>query len=235
MHDSILKNTSICFDLDGTLVDTAPDLVRVLNLVIKQDGLKPVPLEDARKYIGYGALAMIKRAYDGAGIELDPIRASILHKQFLEIYESSMSKHSKPFCGVYEVLAKLKRCGADLSVCTNKWGYMARPLLQQLEMSQFFTRIVGAEDVKAKKPDPGHIYSAVGHRGQKPIIMIGDSGPDYFAARNAKIPCVLFSYGYSPVPVHSFGAVAVLRHFRDLPATLEMIVNDSKSKTALNY
>lgn len=219
-----LNNVSITFDLDGTLVDTAPDLIRVLNETIAVDGLAPVPLEDARNLIGYGSMALIKKAYANAGEDLSESHALKLQKTFLELYAGSLSQCSKPYDGVPEVLAVLKRAGARLSVCTNKPGAMARPLLEQLRLAPFFDRIIGGGDVKACKPSPQHIFTAVGHRGTAPIIMVGDGAPDVYAAKAAKVPIILMSYGYSPISVHTFGADAVLRNFRDLHPALKNIL-----------
>jgi len=225
MRDSILKNISITFDLDGTLVDTAPDLVRVLNEVIAPDGLEPIAVEDGRSMIGYGSMAMIRKAYDNAGISLADDHAKSVQQKFLALYAQGLTQVSKAYPGVPEVLAHLKRSGAHLSVCTNKPGAMARPLLEQLRLSQFFDRIIGSEDTPAHKPSPEHIFTAVGHRGSGRIVMIGDGAPDVYAARAAKVPVVLMSYGYSPISVHTFGADAVLRNFRDLPSALKKILD----------
>ncbi|PHR92145.1 MAG: phosphoglycolate phosphatase [Robiginitomaculum sp.] len=221
---SRLNAVSLSFDLDGTLVDTAPDLIRVLNEVIAEDGLTPIPVEKARHLIGYGSMALIKKAYEGTDTALSEPRALVLQKQFLGLYAQDLSRLSRPYPGVVEVLAELKRAGAHLSVCTNKPGAMARPLLQQLGLSGFFDRVVGANDTKLCKPAAQHIFDAVGHRGTKPIVMIGDGAPDVYAARAAKIPVILMSYGYCPVSVHTFGADVVLRSFRELPSALKIIL-----------
>lgn len=221
MHDSILKNTSITFDLDGTLVDTAPDLVRVLNEVIAPDGLAPIRVEDARTLIGFGSMALIRQAYTDAHVPLSAPNAVNIQRRFLDVYAQGLSQKSRAYPGVPEVLAELKRAGARLSVCTNKPGDMARPLLEQLGLAQYFERIVGSGDAVATKPAAEHIFAAVGHRGSRSIIMVGDGAPDVCAARAAKIPVILMAYGYSPISVHTFGADAVLRNFRELPSALK--------------
>lgn len=227
MHDSILKNMSITFDLDGTLVDTAPDLVRVLNMVIAPDGLAPVAVEAGRSLIGFGSMAMIKQAYRDADVLLGDTKAVHIQREFLDLYAADLSQVSTAYPGVVEVLAQLKRAGARLSVCTNKPGAMARPLLEQLGLSQYFDKIVGSDDNIPTKPAAEHIFAAVGHRGGSrgsgKIVMVGDGAPDVFAARAAKVPIVLMSYGYSPISVHTFGADAVLRSFRELPSALKKL------------
>ncbi len=224
MPTTMFKNPSITFDLDGTLVDTAPDLVRVLNQVIAPDGLDPVAVEDARSLIGFGSMAMIRQAYDNSGRDLSENHALSVQQKFLALYAQDLTQVSRAYPGVPETLAQLKRNGAQLSVCTNKPGVMARPLLEQLGLSQFFDRIIGAGDTPASKPSPEHIFTAVGHRGVSNIVMIGDGAPDVLAARAAKVPVILMSYGYSPISVHTFGADAVLRSFRDLPSALNDVL-----------
>ncbi|PHR60390.1 MAG: phosphoglycolate phosphatase [Robiginitomaculum sp.] len=224
--NSALNTLSISFDLDGTLVDTAPDLIRVLNLVIKDDNLPEVPVESARQLIGYGAMALIKKAYETANILLDDDKAEILQKKFFQLYTDDISSLSTPYFGVEEVLAQLKRKGAKLSVCTNKPGDMARSLLEQLDLAKFFDRIIGFDDTKSPKPAAQHIFDAIGHRAATPTIMIGDGAPDVYAAKAAKIPIILMSYGYSPVSVHTFGADRVLRSFRELPSALNEIMEN---------
>lgn len=217
-------NASVAFDLDGTLVDTAPDLVRVLNEVTATDGLAPISVAKVKNLIGYGSMALIKNAYRYAGKDLDNPHAKELQTLFLNIYADDICRLSKPYPGVFEVLSHLKRSGTKLSVCTNKPGIMARPLLEKLDLARFFERIVGSGDVPYHKPSARHIYASVGHRGDKPIVMVGDGAPDALAAKAAKVPSVLMNYGYSPTSVYSLGADKVLRSFRELPSALNELL-----------
>ncbi len=171
-------------------------------------------------------MALIKKAYTNENRDLGEGHAQALREKFLEIYADSLAQNSPPFPGVPEVLSELKRAGARLSVCTNKPGDMARSLMQQLGLSPFFDRIVGGDDVPNNKPAAQHIFTAVGHRGNGPIIMVGDCSPDVYAARAAKVPIILMSYGYCPISVHTFGADAVLRNFRELPSALKFVLAD---------
>ncbi|NNC37182.1 MAG: HAD-IA family hydrolase [Hyphomonadaceae bacterium] len=218
-------NVSITFDLDGTLVDTAPDLVRVLNEVIAKDGLAPIPVAKVKHMIGYGSMALIRNAYQFAHRDLDPDHANDLQALFLNLYADDICRLSRPYPGVIQVLSHLKRSGSKLSVCTNKPGVMARPLLKELDIDRYFDRIVGSGDIPYNKPSARHIYAAVGHRGNKPIIMVGDGAPDALAAKAAKIPSILMNYGYSPKSVYSLGAEKVLRSFRDLPSALNELLD----------
>ncbi len=224
MHDSFLKNTSLTFDLDGTLVDTAPDLVRVLNIILKQHGLKPVSVEKMRPFIGLGSIAMMKMCFEEQEQAWSEADGKKLQPHFITLYEEDICQLSRPFPGVETTLRKLRAQGAELSVCTNKPGGLARNLLGALGLKRHFVRICGSDDTKGQKPAAEHIYTAVGHRGIRPIVMIGDAAPDFQAAKAANIPCILMEYGYSATSVRTFGAAAVLRTFCDLPTALKSVV-----------
>ena len=215
---------SVCFDLDGTLIDTAPDLVRVLNLVIAEEGLSDTDFSEARKAVGYGSRALIKGAFERAGHKVSQDREDELQQLFLRLYADDICKLSKPFAGVVDTLKLLKNNGAELSICTNKPGYLARPLIEALELTSLFCRIVGSDDLERNKPFADHIYASAGHRGEKgPIFMVGDSRPDVLAALNAKVPSIVMSYGYSTIPVIKLGADRILRNFREIPSALKQL------------
>ena len=216
-----ISELSICLDLDGTIVDTAPDLVRVLNAVIAEEGLGETCYKSARAAIGYGSRRLIEDALARAGQTLSHERVSTLQTLFLELYAQDSARLSRPFDGVMETLIKLKRQGVDLSVCTNKPGYLARPLLNALGMTPLFSRIVGSDDLPRNKPHADHIFASAGHRMSSRIVMVGDGAPDSLAAKAAGVPCILMAYGYSTVPFEHLGADIILRRFRDLPSALQ--------------
>lgn len=216
-----LGHLSLCFDLDGTLIDTAPDLVRVLNTVIAQEDLPETEFAEARKAVGYGSRALINGALARENKTLPDTRIDELQQLFLKLYAEDICQLSEPFPGVVDTLKLLKQSGAELSVCTNKPGYLARPLIEKLGLSGLFIRTVGGDDLVRNKPYADHIWKAAGHRGgRRKIIMVGDSRPDILSARNAKIPSILMSYGYSTIPVVKLGADRILRNFRDIPETV---------------
>ena len=214
---SPLGGLSFCFDLDGTLIDTAPDLVRVLNEVVATEGLSGVNYNRARNQVGYGSMALIRLAYKDAGRELPEATAKRLQEMFLTLYADTIDQLSKPFAGVVKTLNDLRYAGAQLSVCTNKPGWLARPHIEKLGLTSLFIRIIGSDDVPHKKPHPDHIFTAAGHSDRSNIIMIGDSRPDLGAAINAGVLSVMRDYGYSPEPVRGMGGDITLSHFRDLP------------------
>ncbi|WP_026941605.1 HAD-IA family hydrolase [Hellea balneolensis] len=221
---STLTHLSLCFDLDGTLIDTAPDLVRVLNDVIAEEGLAETDFTEARKAVGFGSRALINGALARANHAVDESRIDELQKLFLELYAEDICRLSTPFPGVVDTLKALKARGAELSVCTNKPGYLARPLIEALGLSRLFVRVVGSDDLVRNKPYADHIWKAAGHRGRsRKIIMVGDSLPDMLSAKNAKVPCLLMVYGYSTIPVVKLGGDRILRNFREiLPAAIEL-------------
>jgi len=199
---NLLRGLSFCFDLDGTLIDTAPPAVNYSR---------------ARNQVGYGSMALIRLAYAEHGHDLDETTAKKLQEMFLQIYAETIDHLSRPFDGVVKTLSQLSYAGAPLSICTNKPGWLARPLIEKLGLTSLFTRIIGSDDVPHKKPHAGHIYTAAGHSDAARIIMVGDSRPDLGAAKNAGVLSVMMDYGYSPEPVRGMGGDITLSHFRDLP------------------
>lgn len=215
-----LHGLTLCFDLDGTLVDTAPDLIRVLNLVIAEEGLSKTDFKQARKAVGYGSRKLITEACARAQHSPSDARIDELQKLFLKLYADNIAELSKPYAGVEQVLRKLKTARAKLAVCTNKPGYLARPLIETLGLSHFFDRIVGGDDVVHNKPSPEHIWATAGHNDNTRIVMIGDSYPDIRAAHNARVKSILVTYGYSQISPLQLNADRRIRHFNALPSAL---------------
>lgn len=223
---TLLKDRAIAFDLDGTLVDTAPDLVRALNATITPHGLKPVPVADVRAMVGRGAKALIRRAYEREGLDLpeDMIEDRLTH--FLDVYRSEIAVDSRIFDGVEAALDSLAGAGARLSVCTNKPQSLAEALLGELGLTGRFERIVGPEGAPAKKPDPSHLLAAFGDYPAGQGILVGDSEPDVLAARGAGALSVVFLGGYSEKPVRTLGADRLFERYEDL----ESVVLDALSR-----
>jgi phosphoglycolate phosphatase len=222
-----LKGARIAFDLDGTLVDTAPDLVRALNAAILPAGLEPVPLAAVRAMVGRGARALILRAHERAGVpEPDAGTLDARLDHFLHSYRDGIADQSAPFDGVEAALDALLDAGAELSVCTNKPTWLAVPLLEAVGLKDRFVRIIGPEDAPAKKPDPRHLETALGGRADRACVLVGDSEPDVLAAKAAGAWSVIFEDGYSEKPVGALGADRLFRSYGDLPGALaELIAN----------
>ena len=170
-------------------------------------------------------MALIKMAFAEAKRELPEALAKSLQAQFLERYAETIDHLSQPFDGVVKTLVDLRRAGADLSVCTNKPGWLARPLIEKLGLTPLFIRIVGSDDVPNKKPHAGHIFAAAGHAEAARIIMIGDSRPDLEAAKNARVLAVMVDYGYCTEPIRGIGGDIVISSFRDLPEAVHAYKN----------
>lgn len=232
MYDrQALSAARIAFDLDGTLVDTAPDLVRALNAAIAPAGLDPVPVSAVRAMVGRGARATIERAFERAGRPAPPEdELSDALELFLTVYRDGIADLSRPFPGVEAALDELAAAGARLSVCTNKPGWLAVPLLQALGLADRFERIVGAEDSPAKKPDLAHVLTAL---GGGPVeagdILVGDSSVDFEAARAAGAGSILFELGYDEKPVRTLGADRLFDSFDDLPALIAGLITQRQA------
>lgn len=217
---ALFENAAIAFDLDGTLVDTAPDLVRALNAVIVPRGLPAVPLADVRAMVGRGARVLLERAHARSGAEMQD--GAALVAEFIEIYKADVAAESRAFPGVEDTLAWLKAAGARLSVCTNKPSVLSDLLLAELGLADYFERIVGPERTTAKKPDATHLRDSLGADFAR-AALIGDSAPDVGSARAAGLPVIVMSYGYSENPAGSLGADRVLHAFGDVPRALAEI------------
>lgn len=209
-----LEGVRIAFDLDGTLVDTAPDLVRALNACIVPEGFDPIPLGAVRMMVGRGARALIQRAYQRAGApEPDAETLERRLDVFMDTYRAGIADLSRPFEGVEAALDALADRGARLSVCTNKPTSLAVPLLETLALAHRFERIIGPEGAPAKKPDPRHLEVALGAAADRRSVLVGDAEPDVGAARAAGAWCVIFEGGYSEKPADALGADRLFKHW----------------------
>jgi phosphoglycolate phosphatase len=214
-----LAGATIAFDLDGTLVDTAPDLVGTLNVLLAQEGLAPLPVEHAQPLIGYGARRLIERGFQAAGAPLEDQYLQALFERFIPLYEARIADESRPFPGVVRALEALKAAGANLAVCTNKRTGMSKLLLDALDMSRLFDAIVGPDAAGCAKPDPRHLIFAVEAAGGaiERAIMVGDAATDAGAARAARAPLILVSFGYTDIPVRDLEPDMLIDHFDELP------------------
>lgn len=220
---------TIVFDLDGTLVETAPDLVDTLNFVFEREGIPPVPFEEARTFVGHGARAMITRGLDAEGRTVTPQVLDKLFTDFVDHYTAHVADRSYPFPGVIEALDALSERGHRLAVCTNKFEKQSLLLLDALKMTSRFAAIVGQDTFKIAKPDPEVLRRTILAAGGDPAhaIMIGDSETDILTARAAELPVVAVDFGYSLAPVSDYGPDRLISHFAELS---EAIVSLSPGK-----
>ncbi len=210
------------FDLDGTLAETAGDLVGTLNAVMAGEGLPALPFERAKDMIGAGARALIQRGFEAAGRDLPAAKMDDLFDRFLVHYEANILVRSHLFDGVPEALQALDREGFLLAVCTNKIEAHAVKLLDLLGQRGRFAFISGRDTFPFFKPDPRHLTETIRLAGGDPAraVMVGDSRTDIDTARAADVPVVAVTFGYTDVPVEQLGPDRVIGHFRDLPAAV---------------
>ena len=225
LPDRPLAGCLIAFDLDGTLVDTAPDLMGALNRVLAEDGLPALPLASARHLVGQGARALLLRGFGEAGRTLEGAEADAKVARFLDLYRAHIADESRPFPGLEAALDALQADGARLAVCTNKPGAYARLLLDTLGLSSRFVAVTGADDAPARKPDPRHLLACVeAAGGAERVLMVGDSLADVAAARGAGAPCVVVGFGYTDTPAAELGGDRLIEGFDALPAAaLELL------------
>jgi phosphoglycolate phosphatase len=213
-----LAGAAIVFDLDGTLVDTAPDLVGALNQVLHEQKLPALSLRVARVMVGRGARVLIEQGFAAAGEPLDEAHTPALLTRFIDIYRGRIADESRPFDGVLEALDSLSAAGATLAVCTNKPTDLSLALLDALGMTGRFAAVVGPDAAPAPKPDPRHLQTAIAAVGGSDdfALMVGDSASDIGAARAAKVRSVVVSFGYTEIPAADLGADHLIDHFDEL-------------------
>ena len=208
----------IVFDLDGTLADTAPDLMGTLNFVLAGEGLAPLPIASARKLLGAGARALIARGFAASGRDLPAEKLQSLFERFLAHYEAHIADESRLFPGVAAALDRFAAAGFPLAVCTNKLEHASHLLLQALGIHDRFQAICGQDTFGVAKPDPKVFFATIARAGGDPgrAIMIGDSVTDIETARAAAAPSIAVDFGYTDVPVAELGPDRIVSHFDEM-------------------
>lgn len=216
----------VVFDLDGTLAETAPDLVAVLNMIMDREGLPHVPFEAARAMIGAGARALIERGFEYGGKEATPAKSDALFRLFLELYETNLCVGSHLYPEIEEALGQLADRGYGLAVCTNKVERHSRLLLDRLGIADRFQVICGRDTFPWYKPDPRHLTMTIERAGGDPAraVMVGDSQTDIRTAKEAGIPVVAVPFGYTDIPVHELEPDRVIERFGQLVQAVEELV-----------
>ncbi len=210
----------LIFDLDGTLIDSAPDLRTALNEMLRERGRAPLSLPQVRRMIGNGAPALVAQALEASGIE--PIWAASALPRFLQLYEADAVRLTRPYPQVPATLAALRRRGYRTAICTNKPQQATHTVLEGLGLLPLFDGIAGGDRFAVKKPDPGHLFELIVSLGARAeaAAMVGDSEIDAAAAHAAGLPLVLMRYGYARGDLEPLAADALLADFADLPDTL---------------
>ena len=221
---------TVVFDLDGTLVDTAPDLIKALNFVLDREGLPPVPLHSARNMIGAGARRLIERGLEAEGRIATPADITRLTGDFIDYYAAHIADGSRPFEGLEDALDDLAGRGYQFAVCTNKLEWLSKRLLDQLGLSSRFAAICGADTFGVSKPDPVILQQTVARAGGQlaSTVMVGDAGTDVGVARRAGVPVVCVEFGYTDVPVADLKPDLLIGHMRDLPGAVERLMARQK-------
>jgi phosphoglycolate phosphatase len=225
----MVSNGLVVFDLDGTLVDTAPDLVNALNYVLDREGLPAVPVASARNAIGAGARRLIERGLEMEGRVVGPDDITRLTHDFIDHYAAHIADESRPFEGLEGALDALASGGYRFAVCTNKLEWLSKRLLDQLGLSSRFAAICGADTFGVSKPDPVILQQTVARAGGRlsSAIMVGDAGPDIGVARRAGIPVIGVEFGYTEVPIADLKPDRLIGHMSELPAAVENLMGNA--------
>ena len=213
----------LLFDLDGTLVDTLPDLTNALNEALRERGHAPLPPAAVRPMIGDGMAMLLARGLAARGG--DGAEAAAMYPRFIEIYEAIATDRSRPYPGVAETLAALRSRGYRTAVCTNKPQHATGEVLRGMGLGDLFDGFAGGDRYTVRKPDPGHLLGLIDELGGDPrrAAMIGDSENDAASAHAARLPLLLMRYGYARIDPAELGAKLVLDRFDELPAALDRL------------
>lgn len=212
----------VVFDLDGTLIDTAHDLVASLNHTIGLEGLDPVGYGDLTYLVGHGGQVMIKRAFSLRGRDITDGELERMLDVFVRHYAEAMPGVSVPYPGLVEAMDRLADAGYRLAICTNKMEGLARRLIDGLGLTARFAAITGGDTFAVRKPDAEHLLGTVrlAQADPKRTVMVGDSLNDILVARNAGVPSVGVPFGYSDVPIAELKPSHVVTHFDELTPDL---------------
>ncbi len=213
---------TVIFDVDGTLVDTAPDLMMTLNHVLGPEGLPKIESDNVRKMIGQGARALIIESLDLHNVQKTETQIDVLFESFIDYYSRNIAAHSRLFPGLDKILTRYQSAGVRLGACTNKLEYLTVSLFKELGITHFFGAVVGRDTVGVSKPDPAPLFAAIDRVGGLPerTVFIGDSITDVNTAKAANIPSVIVSFGYTPTPAHELGGDVLIDHFDELDAAI---------------
>jgi len=213
----------LVFDLDGTLVDSVPDLTNALNEVLRERGYAPLARADVAPMVGDGVPALVARGFAARGAPASEAADAL--PRYIKLYEANATALTRPYPGVRDTLLALRRRGYRTAVCTNKLQQATMAVLNGLDLAALFDGIAGGDRYPVKKPDAGHLLGLIGELGGSAgrAAMIGDSENDAAVAHAAAVPLVLMRYGYARVDPATLGAAALLDDFAELPQALERL------------
>lgn len=209
--------SALIFDLDGTLIDSAPDIHAAVNRTLAEEGQPPQSVQAVRGFIGNGVPALIDRVMAARGEPADPARRSDLIARFLTHYEAASTDLTTPYPGVRSALQALADAGHPMGICTNKPADPARAILAALDLLRFFPVVIGGDSLPRRKPDPEPLRATLRALGAETAVYIGDSEVDAETAASAGIPLLLFTKGYRKTPVAELPHRAAFDDFITLP------------------
>ena len=217
---------TIVYDLDGTLADTAEDLVATLNWLLAREGRAPLKVENAGSLVGAGARALIARGFAASGKSLEPEKLEALFVDYLSYYSAHIMERSRLYPGVEAALAAFERAGWRQAVCTNKTESLAKLLITKLGIAGRFAFVCGQDTFGVGKPDAKPLLETIAASGgaRRHAVMVGDSGTDIRCARAAGVPVIAVDFGYADVPVEELGPDRVVSHFDELMAACEALL-----------
>lgn len=217
-----MTQKAVIFDLDGTLVDTAPDLWRAANHVLTDAGRSEVSLDQVRAFVGHGARKLIARGFEATGSPLRPQDVESLYQKFVAYYGANIARESAPFPGCVALLDRLKAEGVLLGICTNKLEGLSVKLMEALGLTRYFEAIVGPDTLGIAKPDPAPYREALRRMGAESArsLLVGDSETDILTARAAGVPVIGVTFGYTSEPLERFRPDALVNDFSEAYALI---------------
>lgn len=222
MHGVYMPERAVIFDLDGTLVDTAPDLMLATNHVLATLGRRPITMAEVRVFVGHGARALIARGCEATGAAVPPRAVETLYQEFVIHYAQNIAKGSVAYPGLSAFLDRCRAERVHLGICTNKLESLSIKLLEALGLRHYFGAIVGPDTIGVAKPDPKPFHETVARLGLRDAraVMVGDSETDILTARAAGVPIIAVPFGYTPRPIADYGPDFVVTHYDDMWETL---------------
>jgi phosphoglycolate phosphatase len=221
-----MAGPTIVFDLDGTLIDTAPDLIDTLNVILARHAVPPVAFDAARTMIGAGVKPLLQRALASNDIHPSPTELDELYGEYIQLYGGQIADRSRPFPGLTGALDTLARQGCRLAVCTNKLEWLSVRLLDALGLAARFGAICGQDTFAMRKPDPEMLRLTIARAGGDTghAVMVGDSMTDVATARAANVPVIAVDFGYTEIPPAELGADRLISHFDALPEAVRQLL-----------
>jgi len=212
-------------DLDGTLVDSAPDLADALSTLLAESGRRALSVTEVKTMVGDGVAVLVERGLAATGGVPAPEALAAQVARYHALYEARLTKQTRPYPGAVEALGALRAAGWRLAVCTNKPERATRKVLAALGLDELIEAVAGGDTFPVRKPDPGHVLQLLEAMGVTPAraVMLGDSVNDVAAAHAAGLPAIAVGHGYGTVPAQELGAERLITHFDELPAALKAL------------